>query len=416
MPRNAARGQPGHWLGLALLVLACVVSLGADDLVPARPAGMTPVASVAMALELALLARGDWSEIPGSLDEARDVLQRPDLSPLQVRDEALAAAARWSARSEPARRLHATWSAVQKADRRMEIIDASGAVGQLARLALVAEFCEALEGSTHLPPAQAAGLLARSTATHDAVHALELVGPMLEEIQPTTLLGSHRLASWRALLALARVPGPLGDLDLPRAQGLPLERPAAPLVRIGVDRVVLSARGLVSWSEGDLVVDSGPPPDVLDSWSPSAWQRWQAIARRRSELSLAGITALQPPDAHRDVSALVPNLLVSPTLRVERLVEVLGWLHAEGVPRACLLVRRAEHEQPRQLCAEFRPGVPAGGQSWRLGRGGLSATGLPVAGSAPWAVADSDALVEDLVLALEEARHAGRGLGLAAEE
>ena len=424
MPRNAARGQPSllgrrarallRRVSLLVLVVVCLVLTAADEPRPARPTGLSAARSVAMALELALLADNDWDATPGSLDEARALLQRSDLEQDQVRELALEAAGRWSGRSEPARRLFAAWARAEQADQRMEMLDDEGAVGQLARMGLVAEFCGALAGSTHLPPAQAAGLLARSAATHDSVHALERVGKALEGIQPTTLLGAHQLVSWRALLAVARVPGTVEQTRLPQAQGLPLERPAAPLLRVEPERIILSSPSLVSWSSGRLVVDAGPPAEILEGWSPSAWLRSQAIARRRSELSLAGVTALLPADAHRDVGVFVPSLSTDPDLPLARLVQVLSWLQADGVQQACLLVREAEHQPVRQVCAPFRADVPAGGATWSLGPGGLYSDQLPGVRGTAWAVAQPGARVEDLVLALEEARHAGRSVGLVA--
>ena len=427
MPRNATPGQPSELgvrpppgirrvLVLALWVASLLVSLGADQPLPERPAGQPAALSVAMALELALLAEGDWDSTPGSLEQARALFGRPDLVQAQVRDLAIEAARSWSGRTEPARRLYLAWIRVQRADERLATLEVEGAVGQLARTGLVAEFCGALGGSTHLPPNQAVGLLATSAATHDAVFALERVGAALEAIVPTTLLGAHQLVAWRTLLAVARVPGPVADLRIPRAQGLPLERPVAPLIRVEPERVILSSRALVSWSKGQLVVDQGPVAESLDSWSPSSWQRWQAIARRRSELSLAGITVLPPADAHRAGQVLTPNIAADPDLPVERLVQIMGSLHAEGVEQLCLLVRPAEHLEVRQVCVPFVAGVPTGGVVWRLGPGGLYTDQLPSGGQDAWVVEQPGARVEDLVLALEEAHHAGRSLGLAARE
>jgi len=425
MPRNAARGQPprrggGPWLRLCCLLLAFLlatpVSSADDPLVPARPAGLPAVTSVAMALELALLADGDWAATPGGLDEARSLLQRPDLQPDELRELALEAAGRWSGRSELARRLFAASAHMEQADERQQLLGDDGAVGQLARMGLVAEFCSALEGSTHLSPAQAAGLLSRSAVSQDTVQALERVGVALEGIRPTTLMGAHQLTAWRASLAVARVPGPVAERLLPRAQGLPVDRPVAPLVRVEPEVVVLDSRSLVSWSDGGLMVDAGPTAERLEGWSSSAWQRWQAIARRRTELSLAGVTAMLPADAHRDLAPLAPNITTDPDLPMDRLVQILGWLHVEGIHQSCLLVRAAEHQPVRQICVPFQPSVPAGGIPWRLGPGGLYSDRLPVPGTTAWAVPESGARVEDLVLALEEARHAGRSLGLAGEE
>jgi hypothetical protein len=368
-----------------------------------------------MALELALLARGDWDRIPGSLDEARGLLQRPDARPDEVRELALEAAGRWSGRSESARRLYAAWARMERADERSAMVDDDSASGQLARMGLLAEFCGALEGSTHLPPTQTAGLLARSAVTRDAVDALERVGQALERIEPTTVLGAHHVAAWRGLLAEARVPGPLPGAMLPTAQGLPLERPTAPLVRVEPERVALASRSLVSWRDGGLVVDRGPPAERLEELSPEAWQRWQAIARRRGELSLGGITALAPADAHRDVAPITPNLVADPDLPVAQLVVLMRTLQPLGIAEICLLVRPTEHEQPRQVCTPFALAVPADASTWRLGPGGLHAAGLPVPGAAAWAVPEPGARVADLVLALEEARHAQRSLGLAGE-
>ena len=426
MPRNTARGQPprrggGPWLRLCCLLLpalllATPVRSADEPVVPARPAGLSAVTSVAMALELALLADGDWDATPGGLDEARSLLQRPDLQPAGLRELALEAAGRWSGRSEPARRLFAASARMEQADERQLLLDDDGAVGQLARMGLVAEFCSALEGSTHLPPAQAAGLLTRSAAGHDTVQALERVGAALEGIQPTTLMGAHQITAWRASLAVARVPGPVAERLLPRAQGLPVERPVAPLLRVEPEVLVLASRSLASWSDGHLMVDAGPTAERLEGWSPTAWQRWQAIARRRTELSLAGVTAMLPADAHRDLAPMVPNLTTDLDLPLDRLVQILGWLHVEGIHQACLLVRAAEHQPVRQICIPFQPSVPTGGIPWRLGPGGLYSDQLPVPGTTAWAVPEPGARVEDLVLVLEEARHARRTLGLAGEE
>ena len=399
---------------LPLLILASPL-LGAGDPLPARPVGLSPGESVAMALELALLAQADWADIPGSLDEARGLLQQPEAQPGDVRELALEAAGRWSGRSEAARRLYAAWARMERVDERSSMVDDDGAIGQLARMGLLAEFCAALEGSTHLPPTQIAGLLARSAATRDAVDALERVGMALERIEPTTVLGAHHVAAWRSLLGEARVPGPLPGALLPTAQGLPLDRPTAPLLRVEPERVVIASRSLVSWRDGSLVVDRGPPAERLGQLGVDAWQRWQAITRRRGELSLGGITALAPADAHRDVAPITPNLMADPDLPVARLVDLMGTLQSLGVSELCLLVRPAEHEEPRQVCAPFAPAVPAGSTTWRLGHGGLHASGLPVPGAQAWAVPEPGARVEDLVLALEEARHAQRSLGLAGE-
>ncbi len=416
-PRGGAASLALRGLGLALLGVLLLLATGADEPGPPRPPGTSAVDAVAMALELALLAGGDWQATPGGLDEARQILQQPDLPPTELRERALAAAGHWSARSEPARRLYAAWSRMEQVEERIELIDDDGQVGQLARLGLAAEFCVALEGSTHLPPAQAAGLLARSAAAPDAVAALELVGRSLQRVEPTTLVGAHQRAAWERLLAVARVPGPVDALLLPRADGLPVDRPTAPILRIEPARLSLEARSLVSFGDGRLSVDRGPPPDQLDGWSPSAWQRWQVIAQRRTELSLAGVTALLPAHAHRASEPTAPNIVADPDLPLARLVEVLAPLHSHGVERACLLVRPAEHRPVRQVCAPFHPSVPADGVAWSLGPGGLYAGQLPRAdaGASAWAVGRDGARVEDLVLALEEARHAGRSLGLAAE-
>jgi hypothetical protein len=425
MPRNAARAQPPArglpprarvlvTLLLPLLILAMPL-LGADEPLPDRPAGLSPASSVAMALELALLAQGDWASIPGSLDEARSLLQQPQARADVVRQLALEAAGRWSGRSEAARRLYAAWARMERADERSTMLDDPGAVGQLARMGLLAEFCAALEGSTHLPPSQTAGLLARSAHTRGAVDALERVGQALERLEPTTLLGAHHVAAWRGLLSEARVPGPLSGALLPTAQGQPVERPTAPLVQVAPEQLTIASRSLVSWRDGRLEVDHGPPAERLAQISPDAWERWQGISRRRGELALGGITALAPPSAHRDTAPIPPNIVADPDLPVRRLVQLMGVLEPLGVTELCLLVRPAEPEQPRQVCAPFARVVPDGAAIWRLGPGGLHATDLPNSGAPAWAVPEPDARIEDLVLALEEARHAQRPLGVAAD-
>ncbi len=364
-----------------------------------------------MALELALLAPGGW-ETPGAIDEARALLSAPEAGPGEIGKIALDAAGAWSGRSEPARRLYAAWARMERADERASMLERDGQVGQLARMGLVGELCDSLAGSVHLPPAQAASLLARSAAVQEPVQALEVAGRALEGIQPVTLLGSHALIEWRELLAEARLPAPVPALQIPQAAGLPLEHPVAPLLRIEPEWLVLSGRGLVSWRDGQLVTDPGPPPERVERWSPSAWQRWQVIAKRRAATSLGGVRGAAARSV-LDTAPYRPNLICNGDLPVTRLVEVMGWLHAEGVDELCLLVRQAEHESPRGVCAAFRPRIPAGGAGWSLGPGGLHSDRIPSAGADAWMLAEPGARVDDLVLALEEARHAGRRLGLA---
>jgi hypothetical protein len=420
MPRNpsaqpacAQRAAPRGLGRLLLLLFTVLALLAAEPATPARPEGASPVDAVAMALELALLARGDWDEAPGSLEEARALLGRPDAPAGTIRDLALEAAGSWSGRSEPARRLFAAWSRMEQGDQRLAMLEERGAVGELARLDVVAGFCEVLEGSTHLPPAQSTGLLAAAVGGRDAVAALGLVGGAADALEPRTIMGRHRLHAWHALLAEARLPGDITAGDTPRALGQAPQQPLAPLVRVEPTLVTLSAAALYSWRDGGLVVDGGPAPEPLGRWSPDAWQRWQVIARHRSELALGGVGVMAPVGAHRDDAPLTPNLLVRGDLPVQRLAEVMGWLEQQGVGQLCLLVRAAEHEPTRAVCAPFRGRVPDGGVAWSLGSGGLYSDGLPGGGGDAWALAEPEAVVDDLLLVLEEARHAGRSLGLA---
>jgi hypothetical protein len=418
MPRNASRAQPPRgatWrfrpLVLSLLVLAL---LGADEPLPVRPVGMSALESVEMALELALLAEHGWEPTEGGMDQARGLLRAPELRTEQLRGASLEAAGRWSGRSEPARRLYAAWARMEQAEERSSLAALDGSVGQLARIDLVSEFCAALRGGTHLPPSQAAGLLARSAAVDEPIHALERVGVALERLEPTTLFGAHQISAWRELLAEARLPATVAGLWLPHAQGLPLDRPMAPLIVLEAEHLTLSSRGLVSWREGSLSVDQGPAAERVEGWSSAAWQRWQAIGRRRSELSLAGITVLVPIERN-EPELLVPHIAAHPDLPVGRLVELMVSLEREGVQEACLLVQPGEQAALRRVCAPFRARAPAEAELWRLGPGGLFRDSLPGAAGEAWVLVEPGALVADWVLALEEARHSGRRLGLASE-
>ncbi len=418
MPRNAPPAQPpGGARGslrpllIALLALLC---LAADQPLPVRPVGMSALESVEMALELAVLAEHGWEPTEGGLAEARGLLREPELGVEALRGAALEAAGRWSGRSEPARRLYAAWARMQQVEERSEMASLEGSVGQLARIGLVSEFSAALQGGTHLPPNQAAGLLARSAAVEDPIHALARAGEALERLDPATLMGEHQIGAWRALLAEARLPAPVEGLWLPQAQGVPLERPMAPIIQLEAESLTLSSRGLVSWRAGSLSVDRGPSAERLPRWSDGAWRRWQAIARRRSELSLAGITSLTPRE-RSEPTQLEPLIAAHPDLPAVRLVALLRSLEAQGIHRACLLVQPGIHAELRMVCAPFHGTAPAGAELWRLGSGGLFRDELPASGPEPWVLVEADARVADWVLALEEARHAGRTLGLAAE-
>ncbi len=426
MPRNEARGHVpvvralgtgGRFArgALALLsLLAVVVLCGADAPVSVRPEGMSPTKAVAMALELALLAEEDHLQFPGSLEEARALLGDPDAHPEDIPDLALAAAEAWAGRADLSRRIVNAWPDLQDPLARVALLEDPGPLGGLARMSLLQDFCAALEGSTHLPPAQASNVLARSGGARDPIAALEMAGQALDEVHTFTALGSHRLLDWTKLLAEARVPGPLPRTPLPRADGLPIDQPMAPLLRIGPERMELATRGLVSWREGGLVEDPGPPPDSLDLWSDQAWKRWSAIASRRAELVLAGVIALSPPGEGGEPEREQPLLVAHPDLPLERLVQVLGQLYPHGHSRPCLAVRAAEHEPARRVCVAFQVEAPEGAQIWGLGVGGLHSDSLPDPSAPSWALPQRGARIEDLVLVLEEARHAGRGIGLSA--
>ncbi len=401
-------------MGLVLLLVCAITAIGADAEAPPRPEGVPAVQAVAMALELALLSEASWEESPGSLDEARALLDEPKASPEIVASLALATAERWAGRADPSRRLLDRWPELHDATSRNALLDDEGPLGHLARISLLEDFCGGLEGSTHLPPPQAAAVLARSAGAHGPVDALEQAGRALGLVEPSTVLGSHRRVAWARLLAEARVPGPMPRAPLPRAQGLPVDQPLAPLIEVEPERLVLATRGLVSWQDGHLVTDPGPPAEVLPRWSEQAHLRWSAIADRRASLALAGIIALPAQGEGSEPMRAAPLLVAHQDLTLERLVAVLARMHPRDYARPCLLVRPSEHEDVRRSCVAFQITAPPGAQIWRLGPGGLHINTLPDPSAPSWAVPDAGARVEDLVLVLEEARHAGREFGLCA--
>jgi len=370
--------------------------------------------AVVEAVEMACLAQEGWEEVPGALQEARALLSDPEADPMRIPGQLGAAAQRWSRRSEAARQLYASWEETLSRGPARELLAASTPSADLSRMLLLLRCGEALQGSVHLPTSQALGLVAGCADAPHASEALRIAGEALEAFAPRTSLGRAYQLRWRELLAVARVPAPLALNGLPAGRGMSLQDPLAPLLRLEEDGILLRSRELLSWSAGALVADAGPPQTRLTEWDSVAWRRLCAIAMRRSELTMAGVIRLQTtPTGERHEPA--PLLAVPRGTSLLRLNELLSWLEGEGTERVCLLLNADSVGVERAACFSFRQEV-APQEAMRLVPGGLQAMTRAGLGSsdASWAVPGNDARIEDLVLALDEARHAGRPLGLAA--
>ncbi|MFH1468143.1 MAG: hypothetical protein ABIO70_27400 [Pseudomonadota bacterium] len=362
--RGAARPGRGGWHLLPLAV-ALVVLLGAAEPTPPRPPGTTHAEAVAMALELALVAPGDGSEPAGGLEEARSLLGAPDLTATELRAAALELSGRWAGRVDPARRLWLEWPLFGEPAGRLTLLERPDPEGSLARLAVVAAFCDVLLGSRHLPVGQAEDLLAQATAQRDAEAALELAGRALEGLTLRTGTAKRQVGAWREVLSVARLPGPTPWEVRLAAQGQAIEEPMALLVRVEPGRVLLGTRALISWQAGALAWDRGPP---AEAWSVEAWRRWRVIARRRAAVAVAGVTTMPPAGSVVEAPDPEPLLVVEPELPLDRLAEALGWLVGEGEARACLLVREPEEGALRRAC--FGIAREAGEGIWlRVGAG-----------------------------------------------
>lgn len=393
MPRNRPAAQAARALAVTLLAAAL---LGAEDPGPPRPEGATHTEAVAVALELALLVPEEGGASTVGLDEARALLGAPAAVPEDLRRLALEAGGAWAGRQEPARRLYALWEAFQDPERRRTLLDRPDPEGSLARLAAGADFCDALLGSRHLPPAQAGALLAASQAEADPIRALELAGRALHRVPTRTSVALRQAAECLDRMAVAGLPGPLPWEPRVAARGEVVDEPLALLVRVTDEDVVLGTRALVSWRDGGLVLDPGPVAEPVDGWSHDAWVRWSAIARRRAAVALAGVTALGEPGVAPAATRPAPLLVVEPDLAVPRLAGVLARLRGEGVDRACLLARSPDDGDLRRACLDLLPAP-----SPDAGRAAIPFEPAP------------GATARDLARAVDEAAAAGRGLALA---
>lgn len=360
-PTDPASGSGRRFRGLAL-GLAAALLLGAAEPMAPRPAGTSHAEAVALALELALVAPRDGSLPLAGLEEARALLGLPNLAPEDLRAAALETGSRWAGRADPARRLWLEWPILGDPVGRQGLLERPDPEGSLGRLAIVAAFCDSLIGSRHLPVGQAEALIALTAAQRDAEAALVLAGEAIENLALRTDTAQRQVGAWREVLAVARLPGPLPWEPRIAARGQPLDEPMAMLVRVEEPRVLLGTRSLLSWRDGALVRDAGPAPEVLDRGSSEVWERWRVIARRRGAVALAGVTALPSQGSAAEALAPEPLLVAEPDLPLARLAEVLGWLAAEGEPRACLLVRDPGEGNLQRAC--FAVGPEPDGQTW----------------------------------------------------
>ncbi len=398
---------------VAWLALGCAVLSGADTVELERPQGMSSPEAVQRALELALLASGDADRTAALKAEADALLGGAGGAPGQLPGQLHQAAVRWARRAEPARRLLAAWDQLRDPVARLPWLREDSARGELARLSLVVSCTDAVVGSTHLPLNQAAELLSRCAGASDAVAGLQRTGGALELLDPRTEAAHRQLSHWRELLAVARVPAPLQMENLPVAYGLPLDDPVPPLLLVdGADAAWLS-RPLVSWDQGLLVWDPGPPAESLSGWDSAAWTRWRTIATRRSELAMAGIMSFHNERTHGESAGTAALIASAPEQDLRALMPWFSGLAGAGEAQACLALRSPSRGGLRRSCLPLRVMGQGEEISWRLGRGGLSAAGLPGARSPrAWVAVEPGARVEDLVLALEEARDGDRSLGL----